>query len=210
MSGPDWFPSGNGGGVPALDPQQWLQRRLFEARVVLLDGPLDDARASLVGAGLMTLDASGDDPVDLRIDSAGGSAGAALALMDVIDLLGVTVRAWCTGQAGGPAVGVLAVCHRRTMSPHARVHLTEPAVEFEGSARLLQQMAEAHAAQWAMFCRRLAEATGQGADRVEEDTARGRYLTADEARSYGIVDEVATPDAGLVRLPGRTLGFRAD
>ncbi len=99
--------------------------------------------------------------MDLHIDCSGGSTGASLALMDVIDLLGVTVRAWCTGQAVGPAVGVLAVGHHRTMSAHARLHLTEPSVEFEGSARHLEQMAEAHAMQWAMFCDRLAEATGQ-------------------------------------------------
>jgi ATP-dependent Clp protease protease subunit len=206
---PGWFPGGpDGGSAAAVDPQEWLRRRLFDRRVVILDGPLDDARSNQVGASLMTLDANGDGAIDLQIASRGGTTGAALALMDVVDLLGVPVRAWCTGQAAGTAVGVLAVCDHRTMSPHARLHLTEPSVEFEGSARLLQQLAAAHADHWARFCHRLAEATGQAVDRVEDDTARGRFLTASEAVAYGLVDDVATPDARIQRLPGRPMGFR--
>jgi ATP-dependent Clp protease, protease subunit len=208
MSLPGWFPDSPDGGDGATDPRQWMRRRLFDRRVVVLDGTLDDPRCAEVGAGLMTLDADGDEAIDLQIDCAGGSTGAALTLMDIIDLLGVTVRAWCTGQAVGPAVGVLAVCPRRTLSPHARLHLVEPRVEFEGNARHLQQEAEAHAAQWSTFCRRLAEATGQPLDRIEEDAARGRFLTASEAVEYGLVDDVATPATPGERLPGRSLGFR--
>ena len=155
----------------------------------------------------MTLDADGDEAVDLQIDCPGGGTGPALAVMDTIDLLGVTVRGWCTGQVAGPAVGVLAVCHHRTMSPHARAHLTEPRVEYEGRARDLLTLAEAHARHWATFCRRLARATGQGLDRVEADAARGRFLTAEEAVAYGLADEVATPDARIDRPPGHPSGF---
>ncbi len=207
MSLPGWFPGGADGPGATMDPNTWMRQRLFDRRVVVLHGILDDTRSTEVGAGLMTLDADGDDAIDLQIDCAGGSTGAALALMDIIDLLGVTVRAWCTGQARGPAVGVLAVSHQRTMSPHARLHLAEPTVEFEGSARHLQQLADGHAAQWSTFCRRLAEVTGQPVAQVEQDTARGRYLTAPEAVAYGLVDHVASRegrDPGL----GRSLGFR--
>jgi len=204
---PGWPPSDGDADAAAINPQEWLRRRLFDRRVVILDGTLDDARGNQVGVSLMTLDADGDGAIDLQIDCAGGTTGAALALMDIVDLVGVTVRAWCTGQAAGPAVGVLAVCHHRTISPHARVHLTEPRVEYDGSARVLQQLAGAHAQHWAMFCRRLARATGKAFEQVEEDTARGRFLTADEAMAYGLVDEVAAPDARIDRLPGRPMGF---
>ncbi len=195
---------------PAVSgPEEWIRRRLFERRMVMLTGPLDDARAGEVGASLMTLDASGDSAVDLQIDCSGGSTGAALALIDIVDLLGVPVRAWCTGQAAGPALGVLAVCAHRALSPHARLHLTEPRVEWEGSARLLGQLATAHADQWAMFCRRVAEASGQDPDRIREDADRGRFLTAHEAVTYGIADEVVAPDARVERFPGRSIGFRS-
>jgi ATP-dependent Clp protease protease subunit len=206
--GPEWFPVGPDAGAAATGPEEWLRRRLFERRMVVLSGPLDDLRAGEVGASLMTLDACGDDAVDLQIDSRGGSTDAALALMDIVDLLGVPVRAWCTGQAAGPAVGVLAVCDHRALSPHARVHLTEPRVEWEGSARQLEQLAAAHADQWTMFCRRVAEATGQDADRIRQDADRGRFLTAPEAVAYGIADEVVGPDARIERFPGRPIGFR--
>jgi ATP-dependent Clp protease protease subunit len=185
-----------------------MRQQLLERRVVALVGPLDDACANDVGAALMTLDADGDGSIELRIDSSGGPTGAALALMDIIDLLGVTVRGWCTGQVAGTAVGVLAVCHDRTVSPHARVRLAEPRMEFEGDARLLGQLAAEHARRWAMFLRRLARATGRSTEQIAEDTARGRFLTAEEALSYGIADRVATPDSPIGRLPSRPLGFR--
>jgi len=87
-----------------------LAARLFAQRVVLLRGALDEVEATRVSAELMTLDAEGDTAVTLRIDSAGGSLALALTLMDVIELLGVPVRALCMGQVGGPAIGVLSVC----------------------------------------------------------------------------------------------------
>ena len=102
------------------DWSQSLAQRLFEQRVVLLNGPLDDMTATRVSAELMTLDAEGDDAVTLRIDCADGSLALALTLMDVIELLGVPVHALSMGQVGGPAVGVLAVCHHRASMPSTR------------------------------------------------------------------------------------------
>ena len=205
MSLPGWTPLGPDSWV---GPQEWMRRRLLERRVVTLVGPLDDAGATDIGAALMTLDADGDGSVELRLDSPAGSTGAALALMDVIDLLGVEVHGWCTGQVIGPPVGILAVCHRRTISPHARVRLAEPRVQFEGDARLLQRLAEEHTARWAMFCARVAEATGRTAAQIGEDAADGRFLNPAEAVAYGIVDRVAAPEATVGRLPPRSLGFR--
>ena len=188
-------------------PQAWVREKLFDLRVVSLTGLLDDGRGSQVGAELMTLDAVGDGAVHLRIDSDGGSLSAALALMDIIDVLGVPVRATCVGRIVGPAVGVLAVCSHRSMAPHARVRLVEPNVEFAGRAGDLQQMAAAHADQWRSFCSRVSEATGQTLERVMDDADRGAYLSAEEAVEYGLADEVMMPDAPLHRLPGRPIGF---
>lgn len=90
------------GGPP--DNARWrsVRDRLFDQRVVFLWGRLDDTTASQLAAELMTLDATGDDPVQLQIDSPGGSLQAALCLVDVIDLLGVELTATCVGQAVGP------------------------------------------------------------------------------------------------------------
>jgi ATP-dependent Clp protease protease subunit len=127
--------------------------------------------------------------------------------MDVIDLLGVPVQAWCTGQAVGPALGVLAVCDHRTVSPHAQLRLFEPSLSVRGNARQVEQLAAAHLDQWSSFCARLALATGQPLDCVRDDAARGRYLSGPDAIEYGLADELATPEARLYRLPGRPIGF---
>ncbi len=192
----------------ALGPEATLQRLLFDRRIVSLTGRLDDEGANGTGLALLTLDATGDESVQLQIDCGEGTVGGALTLMDVIDLLGVPVHASCVGQAAGPVVGVLAVCHRRTVSPHATIRLAEPWVELEGGARQLEQMAAAHARRWELFCARLSEATGQPVDRLLHDAADGRILDADGAVAYGLADEVARPDAPMFRLPGSTLGFR--
>jgi ATP-dependent Clp protease protease subunit len=93
-------------------------------------------------------------------------------------------------------------------SPHARIQLREPQVSFGGDARGVHQLAEEHLHRWAAFCRRLSEATGRTPEEVGDDTARGRFLSATEAVDYGILDSVAGPDAQIIRLPGRPLGFQ--
>ena len=118
----------------SADWSQAMAQRLFEQRVVLLHGDLDDAVAIRVAAELMTLDAEGDTAVSLRIDCADGSMALALTLMDVIELLGVPVQALCMGQVGGPAIGVLSVCRHRASMPSTRFRLREPATHFEARA----------------------------------------------------------------------------
>lgn len=208
MTGPGWPLHPLGDPYATGDPAEWVRRQMLERRVVGLFGPVDERCATEVAAALMTLDATGDSAVELQIDSVDGSVDAAMALMDVIDLLGVPVHAWCTGRAGGPAVGVLAVCGHRVAFPHARIQLTEPKVSFNGDARSVHQQAEEHLSRWGAFCRRLSDATGKPLDRVCDDTARGRFLSPGEAVDYGILDSVAGPDAPIIRLPGRPLGFQ--
>jgi ATP-dependent Clp protease protease subunit len=184
-----------------------MGRQLLERRFVLLSGTLDDQAANEVGAAIMTLDAIGDDPVHLQVDSADGTVGAALALMDIIDLCGVPVRGMGIGHVAGPAVGVLAVCTYRTLSPHTQLRLFEPRADLAGPAGQLQQLAQAHLDRWAAFCARLAEASGHPEDRLHQDAASGRSFSAPEAVAYGLADEVARPDARMLRLPGRPIGF---
>jgi ATP-dependent Clp protease, protease subunit len=195
------------GMVPGLPHDDWLRIQLFQRRTVVLTGELDYPTANALSMSLMTLDADGDEAVDLRIDSGGGSVACALALMDIIDLLGVPVRAFCMGQAVGPAVGVLAVCPRRILAPHARLGILEPTAEFGGTAHQIEQLASAHIDQWTVFCKRLGQATGQPVDRILEDASRGSFLTAEGALDYGLADEIASPDSRITSLPGHPIGF---
>ena len=103
----------------------------------------------------MTLDAEGDEPVTLRVDCGRADLPAALTLMDVIELMGVPVRALCLGQVGQGAIGVVAVCAHRTAMPSTRFSLSEPTTELEAHVRNVAQWAELHAAERRTFCARV-------------------------------------------------------
>jgi ATP-dependent Clp protease protease subunit len=184
-----------------------LRARLFEARVVLVSGPLAGAGADQTAAELMTLDALGDEPIELRLDGAGGDLAAALALMDVVDLLGVEVRARAAGRCEGPLVGLFAVAHHRAALPNTRFRLTEPAAAFEGDAGTLARFAELSADLRAAFCDRVARACRRPTAEVAQALSEGRFLSAEEARAFGLVDEVLTPGGRIRALPGRPVGF---
>jgi len=205
---PPGGPAGAGGHETMSDA---LSRRLLEQRVVLLHGPLDETVATRVSAELMTLDADGDDAVTLRIDCGEAALAPALTLMDVVELMGVPVRALCLGQVGGGAVGIAAVCAHRSALPSTRFSLVEPATQFEAHVRNVEQWAAMRADERRRFCTRLAAACGKSPATVEGDLTRGRFLGATEALEYGLLDEVAQPDATIRRLPGAEappLGFR--
>jgi len=197
-------PGGPAGTAGHETMSEALSRRLLEQRVVMLHGPLDETAATRISAELMTLDADGDDAVTLRIDCREAALAPALTLMDVVELMGVPVRALCLGQIGGGAVGIVAVCAHRSALPSTRFSLVEPATQFESHVRNVEQWAAMRADERRRFCERV-PAT------VEGDLTRGRFLGATEALAYGLLDEVAQPDATIRRLPGTDappIGFR--
>jgi ATP-dependent Clp protease, protease subunit len=185
-----------------------LAQRLFEQRVVLLNGTLDDTAATRISAELMTLDAEGDEAVTLRIDCADGSLGLALTLMDVIELLGVPVRALCLGQVGGPAVGVLSVCHHRAGMPSTRFSLREPTTSFETRASDVEQWARLRAEERQRFIDRVATAIGRPSAAVADAFERGIFMGAQEALEFGLLDEISRPKGAIHQMPGPPIGFR--
>ena len=209
-----WLPPGpgttvGGGGPDALS--DIVARRMLAQRVVLLHGTLDEQSVMRVSAELMTLDADGDDPVTLRVDCGEAALAPSLTLMDVVELMGVPVRALCLGQVASGAVGVVSVCAHRAAMPSTRFSLSEPTTQLQAHVRNVAQWAELRAAERQRFCARVAAATGQASSTVETDVERGRFLGAEEAVDYGILDEVCQPDAPVRRLPGAVsppMGFR--
>ncbi len=185
-----------------------LTQRLFDQRVVLLHGALDDTTATRVAAELMTLDAQGDSAVSLRIDCADGRLDLALTLMDVIELLGVPVRGLGLGQVGGAALGVLAVCTHCASMPSTRFRLREPATQLEARARDVGQWVQVRADERQRFCDRIAAAVGKPGAAVAEDMAAGLFMGATEALSYGLLDEICRPDAEIHQMPGPPIGYR--
>jgi ATP-dependent Clp protease protease subunit len=186
-----------------------LHLQMLEARVVLAHGVLDDDLATRVATELMTLDAGGDAPVRLMLNSGGGSLSAAFTLIDVIDLLGVPVHATCIGRAEGPAVGVLAVATRRLALPHARMRLCAADDAFTGRADDVATWAARHDAETRRFCARIAEATRRPASWIETAMREGRWFDAHEAMRAGLVDEITqTSAAPAVPVAARPIGFR--
>lgn len=175
------------------DPRLAAERALLDRRVVLLSGRIDPERASEVAATVMTLDALGDDPVELRLNAESDSLDVAFALIDTIDVVGVQVTATVASTVGGTLAGVLAVCSHRRIGALGRVHLREPTADFSGAARDLQVRANDLETRVGSYVRRLAAATGRPFEHVEADVRTGQHLSADAALAYGIVDEIVRP-----------------
>lgn len=184
---PAWRPSGDG-----LDP--WLRERLFDRRLVLVQGPLTPATASSVAAQLLALDAMGTSRIQLHLACPDGDLGAVFTLVDTLDLIRVTVSAVVTGEIGGAALGVLAAAGQRTAYPHARFRLVEPTVdEVSGTADEIVGQASRHLQMLEDLILRLADVTGKPRSVIESDLSQGRVLSAREAMAYGLVEKVVGP-----------------
>jgi ATP-dependent Clp protease protease subunit len=169
----------------------WLEERLFDQRIVMLRGPLTAPFATHLAAALLTLDASGTDPVQLHVASPGGELAAAFAVIDAIDAMTAPVHAVVTAQAGGAVIAVLAAAQQRSAYRHARFRLAEPrAAGVTGTADEVAAAAGQHLRELEEVILRLAEITGQPRSRVEDDLSAGRMLSAIQARDYGLIDTV--------------------
>jgi len=147
--------------------------RLFERRVLFLSGALDERPAGDLAMALMTLDATGDEPITLIVDSPGGSLDGALSVIDTIDLLGVPVHVSCTGRLFGAAIGVVAVCARRRASANSRFRLGVPSESLAGDVTDVEEWLRHYQDRRERFEARLSEAIGQSRQGVRADLEAG-------------------------------------
>lgn len=184
---------------PSFGTEDLLTERLLAARTVLITGELADERATRVAAMLLTLDAEGSAPVQVRLHSTGGDLGTGLMLADTIGTMRAPVHLTAVGEVGGAALAVLAAAGRRVSGASTRFHLIEPrptlpADGFWRSAGELGHLAETHDALLARLVALLAAATGRPAAEVRADLSPpGRVLDAAGAVAYGLVSEVDGP-----------------
>lgn len=177
----------------SVSPVDWLGERLLEQRVIALAGELDDETVNHTVAALALLDATGDDPVGLRLSGVSAALGSALTLLDALELLGVPVHATALGTLTGPAIALLAVADRRTVGRHATLHLCEPRSPHGIRSHEPESEAAEHARQLRRLQERLAAACGRTADDVAADMRTGRLLSAEEAQVYGLADATEPP-----------------
>jgi ATP-dependent Clp protease protease subunit len=169
-----------------------IYTELLERRIVFVRDRLDHDTATLVTAQLMTLDADDTSPVMLVVNSGGGPVDAVAGLLDTIDLVRCPVDTSCVGRAEGTAAVVVAAGtgHRRC-GRGATFRLRLPDLEAAGPADRLRRDVESATRVQRELIDRLAAITGQSRALAARDVERGRLLTADEAVTYGLVDEVS-------------------
>jgi len=169
--------------------------RLLSERIVYLGTAIDDGVANAVIAQLIHLESeSPEQPINLYINSPGGSISAMLAIYDAMQFVRPAVETTCVGQAVATAAVLLAGGEpgRRQILRHGRVVLHQPAAEGRGTVPDLILEAEEVERVRALLEQILAEHTGRTPEQVREDTDRDLVLTAQAAVEYGVVDAVLT------------------
>lgn len=170
-----------------------IYSRLLKDRIVLLGTPIDDHVANLICAQLLFLESEQPDKqINLYINSPGGSVTAGLAIYDTMQYISAPVATLCIGQAASMAAVLLAAGApgMRYCLPNARVLIHQPMGGFHGQATDIDIQAREIIRLRARLNAILAQHTGQNVERVEQDTERDYFMTAEEAKNYGVIDQI--------------------
>ncbi|MBU6388793.1 ATP-dependent Clp endopeptidase proteolytic subunit ClpP [Patescibacteria group bacterium] len=170
-----------------------IYSRLLKERIVFLGGPIDDDVANLVIAQLLFLEA--EDPkkdISLYINSPGGSVTATLAMVDTMNHVKPAVSTVCVGMAASGAAILLSAGAKgkRYALPNAEVMIHQPHGGAEGQATDIEITAKQILKLRAVLNKILSKNTGQPLAKIEKDVERDFFMTADEAKKYGLVDKV--------------------
>ncbi len=170
-----------------------LYSRLLRERIIILGTPIDDAVANLVCAQLLFLEYEDQErDINLYINSPGGDITGLFAIYDTIKFIRPDVSTFCFGQAASAAAVLLAAGAKgkRFALPHARVLLHQPYGGVGGQATDIELQAKEILRMRDLLNEMLAADTGQSVEKIQADTDRDFILDANEAREYGVIDEV--------------------
>jgi len=176
-----------------VSPQDTLYQQLLSKRIVFLGSAIDDTVANLVCAQLLLLESEDSDKdIFLYVNSPGGSVTSGLAIYDTMQYVSCDVSTTCVGLAA--SMGQFLLCAgaagKRYALPHSRVLMHQPLGQFQGQAADIAIQAEQIMYLKRMMAERIAMHTGQPVERIEADSDRDRWFTAQEAKEYGFVDAV--------------------
>jgi ATP-dependent Clp protease protease subunit len=172
-----------------------IYSRLLKDRIVLLGTPVNDTVANLLVAQFLYLQS--EDPkkdIDFYINSPGGSVTAGLAIYDTMQMLSCNVRTYCVGQAASMGAILLAAGAdgKRYALPNARIMVHQPAGGTEGSAADIDIQAREILRIRQILYEILSKHTGKSVAQLQKDSDRDFFMSADEAKNYGLVDHVMT------------------
>lgn len=170
-----------------------IYSRLLKERIIFLVGPVEDYMANLVVAQMLFLESENPDKdIFLYINSPGGSVSAGLAIFDTMNFIKPDVSTLCTGLAASMGAFLLAAGAKgkRIALPNASVMIHQPSGGARGQATDIQIQAKEILKTKELLNKILAERTGQPLEKIAQDVERDYFMTADEAKDYGLVDQV--------------------
>jgi len=191
---PPLLPHAPAGATESLEFGRFdVYTRLLMDRSVCLGTDVNDDVANCIIAQMLCLEAQDPDrPIWLYVNSPGGSVTSGMAIYDTMQFVGPEVGTICMGL--GASMGQFLLCAgapgKRYALPHARIMMHQPLGGVRGQASDIAIQAEQMAYTKKMLQERIADHTGQSVETIEADSDRDRWFTAEEAREYGIIDQV--------------------
>ena len=179
--------------TPWGDRSSDIYSRLLKERIIFLGTQVDDASANLICAQLLLLAAEDSErDIAIYVNSPGGSVTAGLAIYDTMQYVPCNVSTVCMGLAA--SMGQFLLCSgtpgKRYALPHSRILMHQPSGAMQGQATDIAIQAEQIIYLKRMMAERIAFHTGQPVERIEADSDRDRWFTAEEALEYGFIDKV--------------------
>lgn len=169
-----------------------IYSRLLKDRIIFIGGEIDDDLANAVISELLFLDSQSNDEISIYINSPGGSITAGMAIYDTMNFVKSSISTICVGMAASMA-SVLLACGdkgKRYTLPNSEVMIHQPLGGVNGQATEIKIVADRILYLRGKLNKLLADKTGQNIKKIEKDTERDYYLTANEALDYGLVDKI--------------------
>ena len=170
-----------------------IYSRLLKERIIFLGGPIDDSVANVVVAQMLFLESEDPDKdIHLYINSPGGVVTAGLAIYDTMQYIQPDVSTICVGQAAsmGSILLTAGAKGKRYALPHARIMIHQPLGGAQGQSTDIQIQAKEILRLREVGNEILAHHTGQDTEKINVDTERDNFMSAEEAKEYGLIDEV--------------------
>ena len=175
-----------------------IYSRLLKERVIFLVGPVNDHVANLVVAQLLFLESENPDKdISFYINSPGGSVSSGMAIFDTMNFIKPDVSTLCTGMAASMGAFLLAAGAKgkRFSLPNSKIMIHQPSGGSQGQATEIEIQAREILKTREQLNKILAECTGQPLERIERDTERDYYMSAQETKEYGLIDQVISKRA---------------